>query len=136
MFREWMKSLAFAVAALVSAVQTVGWVDCCCILICKHHNDPCQDECREKPAPTARECCESSAPGASRGHDARCSHVEPSSEISTEPAASVPVLPTLILDLPPASVPEPVRPCEDGMSTQVRGSPPPLLHLLYRSLLI
>jgi len=128
-----MKAGALALALLVSAVQTVGWVECCCVLICKHRNDPCSD-CKEKQeAPTHADCCEKKAPA----EEKRCSHVEPSSEV----VAHAPALPSvqldLVLDLPvvpllPAPAPAGLAERPSGDS---RGSPP-LLHLLYSVLLI
>ena len=55
-----MKATALALVLLTATVQTVGWVECCCILICKHRNDPCSD-CKEKQqAATVADCCEKS----------------------------------------------------------------------------
>ena len=74
-----MQAAAFALALAVSAVQTVGWVDCCCVLICKHQNDPCKD-CAEKPEAAREACCDESHQPAK---EAPCSHVQPSSEVAS-----------------------------------------------------
>src|SRR5438132_800298 len=96
-----MKAATLALALAVSAVQTVGWVECCCILICKHRNDPCSD-CKEKrEAETHADCCKKeSDPPASQGREKRCSHVEPSSEVFAQAAPPPPVFLDLVLDLP------------------------------------
>ncbi len=133
-----MKAAILALAALVSTVQTVGWVECCCILICKHHNDPCKDECKEKPQASGHDCCEKpTAPAPQHDHDKRCSHVEPSSEILTQDANLHPATPLESIELPLVNLlPSPA----DSLRTlplceATRGSPP-LLHLLFGSLLI
>src|SRR6185503_11807944 len=41
LFHRQMKTGTLVLALLTATVQTVGWVECCCILICKHRNDPC-----------------------------------------------------------------------------------------------
>jgi len=127
----------FVVALATFAVQTVGWVECCCVLICKHHNNPCKDECKEPPkADDAHDCCKKPASKApAHHHDQRCSHVEPSSEIVSQTADVQVDLPAIILELP---LPEILPP--HGVETDLpiraaRGSPP-LLHLLYGTLLI
>ena len=52
-----LKKAVFALALAVFTVQTVGWVECCCILICKHHNDPCNN-CKDKPKTEVQpDCC-------------------------------------------------------------------------------
>ena len=78
-----MKAAAFALALVVSTVQTVGWVECCCILICKHRNDPCSD-CKEKRAqePVVADCCEKSH-HETPAPEKRCSHVEPGCQSET-----------------------------------------------------
>ena len=131
-----MKSLALALTLVTATVQTVGWVECCCVLICKHRNDPCSD-CKEKqtePA-AAADCCEKShhqepAP------EKRCSHVEPSSEVVAHAAALPSVDLDLILDLPliPVMAAPPAADAALAPSAEIRGSPP--LHLLYSVLLI
>ena len=95
-----MKSLALVLGLLTATVQTVGWVECCCILICKHRNDPCTD-CKEKQekAAAVADCCAKShhqepAP------EKRCAHVEPSSEVVVQAAALPTVDLDLVLDLP------------------------------------
>jgi hypothetical protein len=136
-----MKTATLALTLVLSAVQTVGWVECCCILICKHRNDPCAD-CKEKqeaPKHEADCCAKKEAPAAPvHQHEKRCSHVEPSSEIALQDAPPAPVLFDLVLDLP--LVPQLIEPSSaglaDGPSRDSRGSPPPLLHLLYSALLI
>jgi hypothetical protein len=134
-----MKTAMIALCALLATVQTVGWVECCCVLICKHHNDPCKDECKDKPqASTAsHDCCEKPAPRAPvHEHGKRCSHVEPSSEVVSQAADHVDLTPTLILDLPVIEVLVDRTPrTADAVAESVRGSPP-LLHLLYSHLLI
>ena len=138
-----MKAAALALALVVSAVQTVGWVECCCILICKHRNDPCSD-CKEKQeAATTADCCEKksekkdAAKPASHDHEKRCSHVEPSSEVVTQTAPPPPVDFDLVLDLPVVPViAQPFNVHRTDLGTgDSRGSPPPL-HLLYSVLLI
>lgn len=133
-----MKTAALLLVALLSTVQTVGWVECCCILICKHQNDPCKDECRDPEPKPETACCEKPAsPAPAHDHEPRCAHLEPSTEIATGPVASIPsFFPALILALPPELFQAPERRLGESVSGQVRGSPPPLLHLLYRSLLI
>ena len=132
-----MKIAILALASLIGTVQTVGWVECCCVLICRHHNDPCKDECKEKEAPAAHDCCEKPAPAApAHDHNKRCSHVEPSSEVVSQAAAPVDVAPLLVLDLPPLALPVDRTPVAvEALPESVRGSPP-LLHLLYSHLLI
>ena len=135
-----MKTSILVLAALVSTVQTVGWVDCCCILICKHHNDPCKDECKdkEKAATGNHDCCEKPAPKAPVPEDGkRCSHVEPSSEVAAQAADLHPAAAQLIAEPPfvdllpiPAAAPR-----SEPRSDVSRGSPP-LLHLLFGTLLI
>src|SRR5262245_7327098 len=99
-----MKTLALALIALVSTVQTVGWVECCCALICKHRNDPCKDECKPAPETPSHDCCEKPAPAPTHHHDERCAHVEPSSEVASETAALPTVDLDLVLLLPPALI--------------------------------
>ena len=134
-----MKAGALALALLVSAVQTVGWVECCCILICKHRNDPCSD-CKEKKQAEAEhhaDCCKKKvAAPAEPPHETRCSHVEPSSEVVAQAPPPPPVLFDLILVLP--AIPALQAPAECHKTDSPfcgRGSPPPL-HLLYSVLLI
>jgi hypothetical protein len=135
-----MKTATLALTLVLSAVQTVGWVECCCILICKHRNDPCAD-CKEKqeiPQHEADCCAKKKAPVAPvHQHEKRCSHVEPSSEIVVRDAPPPPVEFDLVLDLPlvPFLVEPPVAHPADGPYSDSRGSPPPL-HLLYSVLLI
>ena len=128
-----MKTLALALALTISAVQTVGWVECCCVLICKHQNDPCKD-CAEKPEAAREACCDESRKPAKE--DAPCSHVEPSSEVASHAAPLPPVVFDVVLELP--VVPFELSPQDLEKTTwlfsQARGSPP--LHLLYSALLI
>ena len=134
-----MKVAALVLALLVSAVQTVGWVECCCILICKHHNDPCGN-CKEKSQAAApHDCCKDKTPQPSDHpkEGGRCAHVEPSSELVAQSAELPPPLFDIVLELPvvtllPASA-NGLR--MDTASSDSRGSPPPL-HLLYSVLLI
>jgi hypothetical protein len=135
-----MRRGALVLSLVLSAVQTVGWVDCCCILICKHRNDPCAD-CKEKqeiPKHEADCCSKKTAPQPPvHQHEKRCSHVEPSSEVLVQEAAPPPVLFDLVLELP--LVAELTKPSA-GLQTESffcdsRGSPP-ALHLLYSVLLI
>jgi len=136
---QMLKKAGFALVLAVFTVQTVGWVECCCVLICKHQNDPCKDECKEQPQPqaAAHDCCEK--PGAKapahRHDEKRCSHVQPSSEIVSA-AADVPVeAPLVFIDLPLVLLTPSERPDRDVAIRAARGSPP-LLHLLYGALLI
>ena len=130
-----MKATALALVLLTATVQTVGWVECCCILICKHRNDPCSD-CKEKQqAATVADCCEKShhqAPAPEK----RCAHVEPSSEVVAQAAALPSVDLDLVLDLPlvPLLQAPPIAAGALAPSCEIRGSPP--LHLLYSVLLI
>jgi hypothetical protein len=129
--------MALVLIALMSTVQTVGWVECCCALICKHRNDPCKDECKPAPETPTHDCCEKPAtPAPTHDHDKRCAHVEPSSEVESLSA----VLPTvdfdLVLVIPPAIFVSAEAPRTDRLFSLNRGSPPPLLHLLYGALLI
>jgi hypothetical protein len=128
-----MKAAAFALALAVSAVQTVGWVDCCCVLICKHQNDPCKD-CAEKPEAAREACCDESHRPAKE--EAPCSHVQPSSEVASHADPLPPVIFDVVLELP--VVPFQPSPAESEKTTrlnsQARGSPP--LHLLNSVLLI
>ena len=134
-----MRMAILALTLMVASSQTVGWVECCCVLICKHHNDPCKDECTaEKKRASSHECCEHPAPQAPRHqHEKRCSHVEPSSEIVSQVAELPSDAPVLSVELP--GLPLPVVPSEevrsDLRSDAPRGSPP-LLHLLFGTLLI
>jgi len=133
-----MKTAILALAALVSTVQTVGWVECCCILICKHHNDPCKDECKEKPQAAAHSCCDQAeTPAPRHDHDQRCSHVEPSSEILSQDADLHPVAPLDAIIVPVVEwLPVPAEATRTvPRSDATRGSPP-LLHLLFGTLLI
>src|SRR6185503_13261998 len=95
-----MKSLALALTLVTATVQTVGWVECCCVLICKHRNDPCSD-CKDKRAqePVVADCCEKSH-HPSPESEKRCSHVEPSSEVVVHAAVLPSVDLDLVLDLP------------------------------------
>jgi hypothetical protein len=135
-----MKASVLALTLVVSTVQTVGWVECCCILICKHRNDPCSD-CKKSPTPepmTHADCCEKKTPApAEPVREKRCSHVEGSSEVLSQEAPPPPVLFDLVLDLPAMpAVPAPAeRHKIDALFCDDRGSPPPL-HLLYSVLLI
>jgi len=131
-----MKTGTLVLALLTATVQTVGWVECCCILICKHRNDPCSD-CKEKQQQATAEasCCEKShhqepAP------EKRCAHVEPSSEVVVQAAALPSVDLDLVLDLPlvPQMQAPPVAAGAVAPSCEIRGSPP--LHLLFSVLLI
>ena len=135
---QMMKASAFALAILVSTVQTVGWVECCCVLICKHHNDPCRKECKNHQAAAApADCCSKhSEQPASKDDEKRCSHVEPSSEVVAQSAALPPIIFDLVLELPIVLLPEVtlVRPTSEPPRWDSRGSPP--LHLLYSVLLI
>lgn len=129
-----MKSAALALALLTSVVQTVGWAECCCILICKHQNDPCEHDCKDQqatPAPKA-DCC-SDEPETKTPE--RCAHVEPSSEVIAQAGAPAPVPPTIVIDLPLV----PLAPLSadnktDRLFCSLRGSPP--LHLVNSVLLI
>jgi hypothetical protein len=131
-----MKAGALALALAISAVQTVGWVECCCILICKHRNDPCSD-CKEKKEPAQHASCCDKKEAPAPAPEKRCSHVEPSSEVLVQAPAAPPVIFDLVLDLP--VVPElqaPLKGSEtDRPFAEIRGSPP-LLHLLHSVLLI
>lgn len=131
-----MRSFALALTLLTATVQTVGWVECCCVLICKHRNDPCSD-CKEKQAQqeAVAECCQKShhqepAP------EKRCSHVEPSSEVVVHAAVLPSVDLDLVLDLPlvPVMQAPPSADAALAPSAEIRGSPP--LHLLYSVFLI
>jgi hypothetical protein len=130
-----MKTAALALALLTATVQTVGWVECCCILICKHRNDPCSD-CKEKQETAIKaDCCEKSH-HESPAPEKRCSHVEPSSEVVAHAATLPPVVFHIVMDLPIVPV-LPAPPEWRGTaapSCEIRGSPP--LHLLHSVLLI
>ena len=136
-----MKATALALVLLTATVQTVGWVECCCILICKHRNDLCSDCRKSKTAqePMAHaDCCDKSVPApAEPVHEKRCAHIEGSSEVLPQDAPPPPVQFDLVLDLP--VIPDAPAPSDrdekDGLSRYGRGSPPPL-HLLYSVLLI
>jgi hypothetical protein len=128
-----MKTMALALALTISAVQTVGWVECCCVLICKHQNDPCKD-CAEKPEAAREACCDESHKPATENPP--CSHVQPSSEVAAHADPLPPVVLDVVLELPVV----PFQPCPEAFErssrlfSQSRGSPP--LHLLYSVLLI
>lgn len=129
-----MKAGALVLALTMSAVQTVGWVDCCCVLICKHQNDPCKD-CAEKPEAAPREaCCDESHKPVPE--DARCEHVQPSSEVVSDASSLPPVVFHVVLELPLdpllSALPNPEK--TTSSFSQPRGSPP--LHLLNSVLLI
>lgn len=130
-----MKATALALALAISAVQTVGWAECCCILICKHQNQPCSDckESTEAPAPAG--CCSESSHQAPK-EETRCAHVEPSSEVVSQPATLPPIDFTLVLELPALPLQPPPRQAgrAEDLALHSRGSPP--LHLLYSVLLI
>ena len=131
-----LRKALFALVLAVFTVQTLGWVDCCCILICKHHNDPCKDECKEKPKAAAHDCCEKPAAKApAHHHDQRCSHVEPSSEVVAQAAEVHVDLPAIIVEIPSLDLTFPEAPGTALPLQATRGSPP-LLHLLYGALLI
>jgi len=135
-----MKATLLILVAMISTVQTVGWVECCCVLICKHHNDPCKDECKDKEAaPVEADCCaKKAAPVSHHEDEKRCSHVEPSSEVVAQTATLPPVIMDVVLELPVVLLlPAPAESEQiDGASghSSVRGSPP--LHLLYSVFLI
>jgi|SRR6185295_10267146 len=135
-----MKAGALALALLVTTVQTVGWVECCCILICKHRNDPCSD-CKEKQKAADHheaDCCaKKAAAPAPPAPEKRCSHVEPSSEVVAQTAAIAPLILDLILELPvvPFLPAPPEYRGTESPFCESRGSPP-ALHLLYSVLLI
>lgn len=137
--KQMLKKAGFALALAVFTVQTVGWVECCCVLICKHQNDPCKDECREKPQPQAAapDCCEKPAGKApAHRHDPqRCSHVQPSSEIVSAAADVHVEAPLVFIELPLVPLAPSERPAAELPIRAARGSPP-LLHLLYGALLI
>jgi len=128
-----MKTLALALALTISAVQTVGLVECCCVLSCKHQNDPCRD-CAEKPEAAREACCDESHKPAKE--DAPCSHVQPSSEVASHADPLPPVVFEVVLELPVV----PFEPSSGQiekttrLNSQARGSPP--LHLLNSVLLI
>jgi hypothetical protein len=135
-----MQVAALTLALLVSAVQTVGWVECCCVLICKHHNDPCSD-CKDKSKARTEappDCCkEKTHPASHPDKDGkRCSHVEPSSEVMAQAGDLPPITFDLVLELPVAApLQEPADHDQtDSSFCRARGSPP--LHLLYSVLLI
>src|SRR5689334_190894 len=92
-----MKTMALALALTISAVQTVGWVECCCVLICKHQNNPCKD-CAEKPEAAREACCDESHQ--SPTENAPCSHVQPSSEVASQADPLPPVIFDVVLELP------------------------------------
>lgn len=128
-----MKAAALSLALVISAVQTVGWVECCCVLICKHQIDPCKD-CAGKPAPAAEACCDPSHKPAQE--EAPCTHVQPSSEVASHATPLPPVILDVVLELPvvaPVSGPTSVEKTDRSIS-QARGSPP--LHLLHSVFLI
>jgi hypothetical protein len=134
-----MQVAAFTLALVVTAVQTVGWVECCCILICRHRNDPCGD-CKEKARPELpRDCCkkETQSPRSQpSGKSKRCAHVEPSSEVVALAGDLPPATFEILLELPVAApLQVPANPGKtDSSCGRARGSPP--LHLLYSVLLI
>ena len=134
-----LKKAVFALALAVFTVQTVGWVECCCVLICKHQNDPCKDECKEPPQPqaAAHDCCEKPAAKAPahRHDEKRCSHVQPSSEIVSAAADVHIEAPPVFAELPLGPLAPSERPAREIPIRAARGSPP-LLHLLYGALLI
>src|SRR5688572_32148329 len=103
-----MKALTLALALTMSAVQTVGWVDCCCVLICKHQNDPCKD-CAEKPGAAREACCDESHKP--EKEDTPCSHLQPSSEVASHATPLPPVIFDVVLELPlvPAAASSPER---------------------------
>jgi len=132
-----MKTAILALASLLGTVQTVGWVECCCVLICKHHNDPCKDECKDKASAAAHNCCEKPArPDPVHEHGKRCSHVEPSSELLAQAAdlhdfAPVPAIEFVPVDIAPAEIP-----ADAALPAEFARGSPPLLHLLFAALLI
>ena len=131
-----MRTSALVLALLTATVQTVGWVECCCILICKHRNDPCS-ECKDKRTqePVVADCCEKSH-HETPAPEKRCSHVEPSSEVAVQAAALPSVDLDLVLDLPLVPVLQAPHVAAGAVapSAEIRGSPP--LHLLFSVLLI
>jgi hypothetical protein len=132
-----MKTSALVLALLTGTVQTVGWVECCCVLICKHRNDPCSDCKKKQQAPVAADCCKKSHPSAPASvPEKRCAHVEPSSEVVVQAAALPSVDLDLVLDLPllPVVQAPPEFAGALAPSCEIRGSPP--LHLLCSVLLI
>jgi hypothetical protein len=133
-----MASLAIALAALLATVQTVGWVECCCVLICRHHNDPCKDDCKKPQPPAAgHDCCGTPAPQApAHDHGKRCSHVEPSGEILSQAADLPDVAPVLALDLPVLDLTADRVPADGHAPPESARGSPPLLHLLFASLRI
>jgi hypothetical protein len=128
-----MKTLALALALTISAVQTVGWVECCCVLICKHQNDPCKD-CEKKPEAAREACCDESHKSETK--DAPCSHVQPSSEVASHADPLPPVVFDVVLELPVVPFQASAEAFEktNRLFSQIRGSPP--LHLLNSVLLI
>jgi hypothetical protein len=133
-----MQIAALVLASLLATVQTVGWVECCCVLICRHHNDPCKDDCKKPEQTASHDCCGATpAPRApAHDHGKRCSHVEPSGEIVSQAADLHPVAPLLMLDLPVSDpIAERIPAFVVAPPDSARGSPP-LLHLLFGSLLI
>src|SRR5882757_5213952 len=135
-----MRAGTLVLALLISAVQTVGWVECCCVLICKHRNDPCKDECTDKHESTPKaDCCKTHPePAPVKEEHPRCSHVEGSSNV-VAPSAPLPAVTLdVVLELPVVTLPPtlPQGHQMDGTFCDSRGSPPPLLHLLYSTLLI
>jgi hypothetical protein len=132
-----MKIAILALASLIGTVQTVGWVECCCVLICKHHNNPCKDECK-KPEPThEHDCCSKPArPEPVHEHGKRCSHVEPSSELLSQAADLHDLVPLLAIELPPTDRPLVDIPADAALPAEFARGSPPLLHLLFATLLI
>jgi hypothetical protein len=132
-----MKAGALALALAISAVQTVGWVNCCCVLICQHQDKVCKD-CQEKKSDAAapkEACCDESRKP--KSDDTRCDHVQPSSEVASHSTPLPPVILDVVLELPVV----PTLPSfASGNKTDrllcstTRGSPP--LHLLNSVLLI
>ncbi|HXX92181.1 MAG TPA: hypothetical protein VEN81_01020 [Planctomycetota bacterium] len=88
-----MKTTVLVLAFAFGALQTVGFVDCCCGTTCEHQNEcqGCEKENRSvRPAApdlATHACCpEETCPGSGqpRPETGRCAHFEPSSEVTAQ----------------------------------------------------
>lgn len=136
-----MKRMTLVLALLMGGTQLLVAADCCCAIVCKHHSEICS-KCTHEGAPNGvpraeagKDCCGKHGDAAPAPAPKRCSHIEPSSEVTTQAVDPVAAPPTLILDLPAAAIaPRALSPSSPEAVSPIRGSPP--LNLLHSVFLI
>ena len=150
-----MRSSVFALALAFGGLQMVAFVDCCCGSFCTHKNSctGCQDEKnshshdQEKASDKGvkRSCCttehhSSESKENKEQNKRRCSHLEPSQDVSNQAPELLPSADfseaVVLLALDPAPIPE-TSPLTVFLPEAVPESPPGLpRHLLFSVLQI